>query len=321
VTAVAVVPTHRRRGLLTSLMRRQLDDLHERGDALACLWASEGAIYARYGYGISARAARLRARRPAARLAVAPAGDGPLRAGPAGRFVEAMRSVHDRVRVDRPGMLDRPGPWWQDRLNDPESERRGAQPLQAVTVDDGYALYAVRPEWDDDGPAGAVEVRELVAATPAARVRLWAFLLDQDLTRTVTWRLAPVDEPLWLALTDPRAVSAAVVDGLWLRLVDVGAALSARAYASDPDVVIEVADDFCPWNAGRYRLADGACTRVDATPDLALDAGSLATAYLGGTTLLSLAAAGRVRELTPGALARASAAFRGAVEPWCPETF
>ena len=321
VTAVAVVPTHRRRGLLTSLMRRQLDDLRERGDAVAVLWASEGGIYARFGYGVGARAARLVARRPAARLAAVPDAGSPLRAGPAGELVEAMRAVHDRVRVDRPGMLDRPGPWWGDRLNDPESDRRGAQPLQAVTVDDGYALYAVRPDWGDDGPAGDVGVRELVAATPEARARLWAFLVDQDLTRTITWQLAPVDEPLWLMLSDPRALRTTVIDALWLRLVDVGAALGARTFAEDPAVVIEVADDFCPWNAGRYRLAGGDCSRVDASPDLALDVGALATAYLGGTTLLSLAAAGRVRELTPGALARASAAFRGAVAPWCPETF
>jgi predicted acetyltransferase len=116
-------------------------------------------------------------------------------------------------------------------------------------------------------------------------------------------------------------VRTTVVDGLWLRLVDVAAALSARTYAADPDVVIEVADDFCPWNAGRYRLAGGACARVETAPDLALDVGALAAAYLGGTTLLTLAGAGRVHELTAGALARASAAFRGAVEPWCPETF
>src|ERR687888_509517 len=239
------------------------------------------------------------------RALTVPGAGSPLRAGLAGELVEAMRAVHDRVRVDRPGMLDRPGPWWGDRLNDPESERHGAQPLQAVTVADGYALYAVRPEWGDEGPAGDVGIRELVAATPQARARLWAYLLDQDLTKTISWRLAPVDEPLWLMLTDPRAVRTVVVDALWVRLVDVAAALSARTYATDPDVVIEVADEFCAWNAGRYRLAGGSCTRGADAPDLALDVSALASAYLGGTTLLTLASAGRVRELTPGAVARA----------------
>lgn len=321
VTAVAVVATHRRRGLLTAMMRRQLEDLRERGDSVAALWASEGGIYGRFGYGIAARAARLVARRPAARLAAAPTVGEPLRAGAAGAHVEAMRAVHERVRPRRPGMLDRPGPWWRERLNDPESLRHGAQPLQAVIVADGYALYAVRADSDEDGPAGEVRVRELVAATPDAHARLWAFLLDQDLTRTITWRLAPIDEPLWLALTDPRAVRMTLTDSLWTRLVDVAAALTARSYAIDVDVVIGVADGFCPWNTGRYRLSADGCERTRAAADLQLDVSSLAAAYLGGTTLRSLAAAGRVRELTPGTVAKASAALRGEIDPWCPDVF
>jgi predicted acetyltransferase len=320
VTAVTVVPTHRRRGLLTAMMRRQLEDLHERGDPVAILWASEGSIYGRFGYGAGACAARLVARRPAATLKSAlPARS--LRAGPAGGHIKAMRVVFERVRAQRPGMLDRPGPWWGERLRDPESERDGAQPLQAAIVEDGYALYAVRPDFDDTGPAGEVRVRELVAATPGAHAQLWAFLIDQDLTRTITWELAPVDEPLWLALTDPRAVHVSVSDGLWTRLVDVAAALAARRYAGDPDVVIEVEDDFCAWNTGRFRLSADGCERTQGAADLALDVASLGAAYLGGVTLRSLAAAGRVRELTPGAVPRASAAFRGDVEPWCPEIF
>jgi predicted acetyltransferase len=320
VTAVAVVPTHRRRGLLTAMMRRQLDDLRERGDPLAALWASEGRIYGRFGYGIAARAATLVARRPEARVAPAPSSDGaPLRAGPAGDQVDAMRAVYEHVRPQRPGLLDRPGPWWGDRLDDPEEERRGAQPLQAAVVEDGYAIYAVRPDEEaETGPEGEVVVREVVAATPAAHSRLWAFLLDQDLTRTIKWELAPADEPLWLALTDPTAVRMSVHDGLWLRLVDVGAALAERAYASDADVVFDVADGFCEWNAGRYRLTG---ERTDAAADVAVDVAALASAYLGGVTFHELAAAGRARELTPGAVARAAAAFRGDVEPWCADTF
>ena len=321
VTAVAVVPTHRRRGLLTSMMRRQLSDIRDAGEPVAALWASEGAIYGRFGYGVGASHAHVVARRPAARLAAAPQRDEPLRAGPAGEHVEAMRSIHNRVRAQRPGMLARPGPWWQERLHDPEHDRQGAQPLRAAIADDGYAIYAVRPGFDDDGPAGEVRIRELVAATAQARASLWSFLLDQDLTRTITWSLAPVDEPLWLMATDPRSVRRTIGDGLWVRVVDVAAALSARSYAIDADVVLEVTDAFCPWNEGRYRLSGGACERTDAAPDLALDVSALGAAYLGGTTLHELAAAGRVQELRSGALARASAALRGDVAPWCPEVF
>jgi predicted acetyltransferase len=321
VTAVGVRPTHRRRGLLTAMMRRQLEDVRAAGEPVAALWASEGAIYGRFGYGIATRNAHLTARRPVARLAARPPAGDPLRAGPAAGHVEHMRAVYERVRGERPGMLDRPGAWWQARLNDPESGRKGAQPLQAVGVPDGYALYAVRPDRDGEGPAGEVTIRELVAATPAAHALLWDFLLDQDLTRTITWALAPADEPLWLMLTDPDAVRLALGAALWVRLVDVPAALSARVYAADPDVVMEVADAFCPWNAGRYRLAGGRCEPTHAEPDLALDASALGATYLGGTLLAELAQAGRVAELRPGALARASAAFRADVAPWCPEVF
>jgi predicted acetyltransferase len=321
VTAVGVMPTHRRRGLLTAMMRRQLENIRAAGEPVAALWASEGAIYGRFGYGIAARNAHLTARRPVARLAAAPPVADSLRAGPAADHVEHMRATYERVRGKRPGMLDRPGAWWQARLYDPESDRKGAQPLQALAVPDGYALYAVRADSDEDGPAGEVKIRELVAATPGARALLWDFLLDQDLTRTIAWPLAPADEPLWLMLTDPDAVRLVVAASLWVRIVDLPAALSARGYAADPDVVLEVSDAFCPWNAGRYRLAGGGCEPTDAEPDLALDAAALGAAYLGGTLLADLAAAGRVTELRPGALARASAAFRADVVPWCPEIF
>jgi len=321
VTAVAVVPTHRRRGLLTSMMRRQLDDIRDGPEPIAALWASEGPIYGRFGYGVATVHARLLARRPAARLASSPALGEPLRAGPAADHVEAMRPIHARVVPTRPGMFDRPGPWWGDRLHDPESNRDGAQPLRAVVADDGYALYAVKPDFTEDGPAGEVRIRELVAATPEARALIWSFLLDQDLTRRIAWELAPVDEPLWLMVSDPPSVRRSLADALWLRLVDVERALSARGYAGDPGVVLEVSDAFCPWNAGRYALSDGACERTAAPADLALDVDALGAAYLGGTTLYELALAGRVRELRPGALTRASAAFRGDVAPWCPEMF
>ena len=321
VTAVATTPTHRRRGLMSSMLRRQLEDIHARGEPLAVLWASEGPIYGRFGYGRAAPRAQLVVHRPAARLAVPLPGADPLRAGPAAEHLDAMRAVFEQVRLDRPGMLDRDGPWWEARLFDPESHRKGAHALHAVVTADGYALYAVRSDWDDDGPAGEVVIRELVAATPLARAELWGFLIDQDLTRTVTWDLAPLDEPLWLMLADGRAARRSVRDGLWVRLVDVLAALAARTYACDPDVVLEVDDAVCPWNAGRYRLTAEGCAATSDEPDLALDVAALGTAYLGGPTLLELAAAGGVRELRPGALDRASAAFRAPVAPWCPEVF
>jgi len=323
VTAVAVQPTHRRRGLLTAMMRRQLENIRDAGEPIAALWASEGAIYGRFGFGVAAQTAELRARRPAARLAAPPPPAGrPLVAGIAGEHEEIMRAVHARAVPTRPGMLTRPGPWWDERLYETESDREGSHPLRAVVSEaDAYALYSVRRKWDADGPASDVVVREVVAATRAGHAAIWAYLLDLDLTATVSWQLAPSDEPLWLALTDPRAVKRTLWDGLWVRIVDVPAALRARAYAADPEVVVEVRDGFCPWNEGRYRLSGGGADVTGDEPDLVLDAGVLGAVYLGGTLLSDLAAAGRVEERTPGSVARASAAFRGDVAPWCPEIF
>jgi predicted acetyltransferase len=126
-------------------------------------------------------------------------------------------------------------------------------------------------------------------------------------------------------LADAEALSVDTGLGLWIRLVDLGAALVARTYAQPFVLVLEVEDAFCPWNAGRHRLAfDGAaatCEPTRAEPDLALGADALGAAYLGGTRFEALDAAGQVRELRPGALAVAATAFRAAAEPWCPEIF
>jgi len=321
VTAVAVLPTHRRRGLLTGMMRRQLENIRDAGEPVAALWASEGAIYGRFGFGVAAQALELTARRPEARLRTPPPEAVRLSAGPVGEHREAITAIFDRVAPSRPGMLTRPGPWWDERLHDPESDRDGATALRAVVGQDGYGIYAVKRKWDDDGPAAQVVVREVLATSTAGHSAIWAYLLDLDLTRTVTWELAPSDDPLWLALADPRALRRTLWDALWVRIVDVPAALSARTYASDPDVVIEVRDAFCPWTEGRYELSASGCAPTGREPDLVLEAAALGAAYLGGTTLLDLAGAGRVEERTPGSLARASAAFRGDVAPWCPEIF
>ena len=228
VTAVTVVPSHRRRGLLTGLMRRQLDDLREGGEAVAVLKASEGGIYGRFGYGPATYEAVLRARRADRGLL---AGSGPdhgppLRIAPPAEALDVMRPLHEAERARRPGMLDRSGPWWDDRLLDLENERAGATARRAVLADGGYALYSIASRDDPRGPQGEVRVRELVAETPEARARLWSFLLDQDLTATLVWPSAPVDEPLTLMLANPRGADLAPRTALWVRLVDLPRALT-----------------------------------------------------------------------------------------------
>jgi predicted acetyltransferase len=332
VTLVGVLPTHRRRGVLTALMRRQLDDVHAAGEAVAALWASEAAIYGRFGYGRAARHASLSLRIGGARL-------GPGLPAPSGRtvLVEAsdaaarIAPVYDRVRRERVGHLDRTDGWWRRRTADPEHRREGKGPLRAAVHEDdagavdAYVIYAVASGWSD-GPDGRAVLRELVADGPGATAAVWAFVLGLDLVRSVEWDVAPPDEPYGELVTGPQNARVELGANLWVRLVDVPAALAARVYAAPLDVVLEVDDAFCPWNAGRYRLAaepGGAatCERTDAPADIACSAADLGAAFLGGTRLAALQAIGRVRELRPGAVARASLAFGGVREPWCPEVF
>jgi predicted acetyltransferase len=165
----------------------------------------------------------------------------------------------------------------------------------------------------------------MVADGPAATAAMWSYLIGLDLTRSLEYWIAAPDTPFADLLQGPYRARVDLGQNLWVRLVDVGAALAARAYAAPFEVVFDVADAFCPWNAGRHRLTwDGttaACERTDAPADLGLTATDLGAGYLGGTSLAALAAIGRVRELRPGALAPVATAFRGAREPWCPEIF
>jgi predicted acetyltransferase len=237
-----------------------------------------------------------------------------------------MAAAYEAARHTRPGTLDRDEPWWDVSTADFEHRRDGAGPLRAAVVGErGYALYAVRSGFGPSGPDGEVRVRELLAADPEAHAALWGYLLELDLVRRVTYELAPSDEPLVHMVTEAQAVRHRPHEGLWVRLVDVPAALTARTYTAPFRAVLEVEDDVCPQNAGRWALEwDGAaatCERTGAAPDLALSVADLAAAYLGGPTLAELAWAGRARERRPGTLAPASRAFRGDRAPWCPEIF
>jgi predicted acetyltransferase len=333
VTAVGVLPSHRRRGLLTQLMRRQLEDVRAAGEPVAALWASEQAIYGRFGYGLAAAHATLTIRTPGTHLH-------PDVPAPAGRTVLAEPSeavpriapLYDRLRRRRVGHLDRAGAWWARRVRDPEHMRDGRNPLRAAVHEtpdgevDAYVLYAVKSGWHD-GPDATALVRELVADGPAATAAAWAYVLGLDLTRTLEYWIAAPDVPFADLLRGPHRARVELGQNLWIRLVDVPAALAARTYGAPLDVVLEVEDAFCPWNAGRYRLAAGApgsaatCEPTGAPADLALSAADLGAAYLGGTSLAALAGIGRVRELRDGALEPVANALRIARAPWCPEIF
>jgi len=327
VTVVAVLPTHRRRGILTSMMRAQLDDVHERGEPLAALWASEETIYGRYGYGLASLSLEFEIARIHGAFRPGLEQVGGVRLVDAAEAAKLLPAVYDAVQRATPGMYERAAAWWEQRmLIDLPEFRFGAGPkLNAVLEVDGvaqaYAIYRLNVSFGNLGPETKVQTQEVIGMTSAATASIWRYLLDVDWTQTVAARLLAVDHPLLLLLARLNMSRPTISDGLWVRLVDVGAALSGRSYAGDGSVVLEVRDEFCDWNAGRWCLESGEAVRTDADADLALDAADLGSVYLGGFTFRELSRAGRVEELREGGLARADELFRTDVAPWCPEIF
>jgi predicted acetyltransferase len=342
VSFVSVLPSYRRRGILSAMMRHQLTDIVSRGEAVAALYASESGLYGRYGYGCASEQLRLTIRRGEGVLSPAAGGrvDADrdavrLRAAQPTELRTELAKVYDSAVPHRPGMMARDERWWQSMLADPEFSRRGMTSLKGLLAEDdsgprGYALYRTKSDWAEDGlPAGSLLVRELIAADARATAALWTDLLTRDLIDEVVAGQRPVDDPLLEMLADRRRARAYLADGLWIRLTDVPAALRQRRYSCAADVVIEVTDELLPANAGRWRLecpgpADGgtaSCERTTAAADVAAPVAVLGAGYLGGTRLGALAAAGLVTERKHGALARLSAAMYSDPAPWCPSMF
>ncbi|MDQ4144283.1 MAG: GNAT family N-acetyltransferase [Actinomycetota bacterium] len=332
VTVVGVIPTHRRRGILRSMMKRQLEDTRAANEALAVLWASESPIYTKFGYGLASEVASIDVQRHRAGMRFEPDHPGTTRLVSQEEALDVLPRVYDRVCESTPGMFARTRDWWEaHRLPDPEYRRQGAGPMFRVIVEidgepEGYGLYRARSSWDDDGVnVATLEVIEALATGHAAEHTLWSYLFNVDLISRVKAHFVPVDLPLKLFMSDRRHLRMRVHDGLWLRIVDVERALEARSYAADGRLVFELIDAFCPWNAGVWELetTNGASKvrRSDATPDMSLTTEELAAVYLGGTTFAQLLRANRVQELAPGAVEVADDLFRTSKAPWCPEIF
>ncbi len=331
ITMVGVLPSHRRRGVLRDMMRAQLDACHARGEPVAYLWATEDTIYGRFGYGIGSFAAEVEVPRDRSGyhgLLPAPAGrQAEARLIPLEKAEDLLGPIWERVAAETPGMFSRTTAWWQVRaLLDAPWRRRGGGEMQCVLLERNgvgvaYALYRLTLAFDRGVQTGAIDVVEAMGDSPGATAEVWRFLLDVDWVANLRASLLPVDHPLLLLLVQPRRLRFAYRDGLWVRLVDVGAALAARGYAAGDPVVIEVRDPFCPWNEGRWRVGPADTARTGAPADLACDVTALGSAYLGGFTWSRLARGLRVEERTDGAVARADALFRTSVAPWCPEIF
>jgi predicted acetyltransferase len=327
VSVVGVYPTHRRRGVLRALMRAQLEDAHERGEPLAALWASEETIYGRFGYGLASFCGEISLAREYTTFAQPVDPEGTLRLLKPEEVLETIPPVFERVRAQWPGMFSRNRLWWENReVDDPEDRREGAGPKRWVAYErdggvDGYAVYRHKPGFEQGTSTAELRVLEALGATPAALRDLWGYLLAVDWVATVKSYLMPPDHPLFLLLATPRRLRYRMGDALWVRVVDIGPALSGREYSAEGSIVFDVTDDFCPWNEGRWKLADGTAEPTGDEPDLKLPVQSLGAAFLGGVSFASLARAGRLEELRDGAIDRADALFRWDRHPWCPEIF
>lgn len=330
VSNVGVLPTHRRQGVLGSLMRRMLTGLHEeRAEPVAVLWASEPAIYGRFGFGAASRSVNITLRRGPGVFAPEPSDPSlRLRLVHPAAALDALEPVYEAVRARRPGMHVREGVWRRREILDAPGSRAGRSELRVVVAEDatgprGYARYQVEERWGATGPDGTVHVRELVAADAAAEAALLRYVTDLDLTTTAELQRRPVDDLSLDLTTDLRGVQPVLRDALYVRIVDLDRALRARSFRDGLTLVVDVEDDLCPWNAGRWRLilseAGGKCVRTDEPADLTLPIRSLGAAYLGSAGVLErLAWAGQVTEHTPGELGRLSRAMSWPVEPWAP---
>lgn len=333
VSWVGVLPTHRRRGVLSALMTAQLRSVHDAGqEPIAILWASEPQIYGRFGYGRASQAYSCTVPRDNGALLPSAPADPSLRL----RLVEPddwrlTADVYATVASRRPGIPSRDERWWTRAVRDLPSTREGRSALRCVVAEDsggsvrGYARYATKADWTGWVSAGVVSVREVMATDPAALAALYRYLFDLDLMGSTELPYVPVDDPLLHWLANPRTAKPALGDALYVRLVDLARALSGRTYTENFDVVLEVEDRTCPWNDGRWRLVGGphgATCRPSGDPaDLTLGATDLGAAFLGGTPLTELAAAGRVAEHRHGALREASRAFPHTPAPWNPAVF
>jgi predicted acetyltransferase len=331
VNNVSVRADYRRRGLMTSMMTAALRDIQERGEAVSALWPSEAGIYGRFGYGLASRHARLLIDgQPGAAGSASP---GEIRLLPDASAADPalLDRVYRSWYVARPGSIVRSAERWRQRLAPREDPGGGTTDVVCLLhrdreEADGYALYLTRPQWSQGLlPKGTTVVLEVCALTARALAALWNHLLSVDMMATTVAPMIPVDDPGIWTLRDSRQWQTRLTDNLWIRLLDVPAALRARTYARDIDVVLDVQDDLLPDNAGRYRLSgDGtgaSCEPTTAPADLRVTAAQLGAGYLGGTSLVGFALTEGLEEKRKGALHETATALSAPLAPCCIDPF
>lgn len=329
VTWVSVHPTHRRRGILRSMMLRQLRDIAEAGvEPVAMLGASESAIYRRFGYGAASFAAEFRIDTARSAFATPHEPQGEVELVDADTFLHVASEVYSRLTEQgegMPGTIGRPSAYWRAHALDSTSRREGMSPRWYVIHrgahgPDGYLMYRLKDKWTDELADYTLRVEEMLATPGDAERTLWRYCLDHDLVRRVEGARRPVDEPVVHLLADPRQYISHQYDDVWVRVVDLPGAFGARRYPFEGSLVVEVSDEVCPQVAGRWRIEGGpegaGCSRTADSADLALDAATLGSLLLGGVPAESLARAGLIEELRPGAAVGASRLFAWHRVPW-----
>ncbi len=328
-TIVSVSPTHRRQGILRAMMKAHLDDVREHNEPIAALWATDSAIYGRFGYGCAAICHEIEIDRGHVDLHRLAPPTSQVRVIDIEEAARVLPPFFDAVRSGVPGFFHRTSQWWEHRrLSDPERDRDGMTSYRFVVVDGadgvaGFAQYRSKQSWEEGHGAGTVEVKELIGTTPESWASLWSYVLSHDLVKQTKADLRPPWDPIFDLLAGTRRVGATRSDSYWVRIMDVPAALAARAYPSPVDTVLGVHDPMGDIS-GSYRLrADGndvECALVDQEPDVSLDLEDLSASYMGRAKFRQLARAGRVSGDEP-ALAALDAAFTWDPQPWCPEIF
>lgn len=324
---VTVQVTHRRSGVLRSMMTSHLDEALERGDAAAALWASDSAIYGRFGYGMAAFNTKLEIDRRHTefhRLAAVPA---PVELVDADTLRPAAIEVYDRLRTVIPGMMTKSDGWWDRIFWDRPANRGGATAARhgLVTEDGrptGWVRYRLKDTEGHGHPAQDVLVSQMYAVTPEAWAGLWQHVLSHDFGNTIKADLRPIDDPIHSLLRGMRRVRTTRYDGLFVRVLDVSAALESRTYSGSGTIDFEVVDPL-GLAAGRYRLdTDGDESEVTRTENatLTLDVEDLGALVLGGRSAVELANAGRIRG-PQSDVALMDRLFRSAPQPWSPIIF
>ncbi|MDQ3957981.1 MAG: GNAT family N-acetyltransferase [Actinomycetota bacterium] len=329
VSMVGVLPTHRRRGVMTKMMTAQLAEIRERGEPIATLWASEDTIYGRFGYGTATVQALIDIPRHRTQFVDGSPISGNFRLVDVEEAAKTFPAVYDTVRGRIPGMFGRSEAWWRHRnLRQPAKDEG---PIFRVLLEHdgepaGYAVYHVNPKWEKGFSGATVDVREAMAVSTRAQLDVWKFVFGIDLVESIrtTSFFLPVDHPLQLMLAQPRHLKFMLSNGLWVRILDVAAALEARTYSADGLLTIGIRDPIFDDVTGAWQMeVSGGRARVEKTagdPDLSLGIAELGCVYLGQFTFARLAAAGRI-EGAAGDVARADEMWRTDVTPWCPEIF